>query len=94
MAHQTPNKQNEGTGMGTGMAAAAAAVVGVGVGIVGAVVLSDKSNREKIQDGFTKVKDQVTDTVEDKMAEGKDKAHQVGDAMGDVEKKVTNILQK
>ncbi len=94
-------------GMSPIVASVAGAVVGAGVAVA-AVVLSDEKNRKKVKDAFTGIKNKAMGHVEDvqkktqekideaevKIAEGKNKAARIGDAVEDANKKIKSIWRK
>jgi len=89
------------------VASVAGAVVGAGVAVA-AVVLSNEKNRKKMKDLLTGMKNKATGHVEDvqkktqekideaevKIAEGKNKAAQIGNTVEDTNKKIKRIWQK
>ena len=67
-------------------AAVTGAIVGAGVAVAGAVVLSDKRNRDKIDEAVNDVKEKASETkanVEEKLAEVKDKGVKLENSLKD-----------
>ena len=78
-------KQNEGKGVNTAVAAVTGVLVGAAaVAVAGAAVLANDNSRKKVEKAIDKAKDDVAGVksdMKDKLAEGKEKAKKVGDAV-------------
>ncbi len=86
MTDTKQKKQVEKNGLMPVVAAVAAAAVGVGVGVAGAVVMSDEKNRQKVKDGFSKVKNQVEENLGEMEKKAKNETTKV-------ENKVKQVVQ-
>jgi hypothetical protein len=97
-------KTKQKRGISPTAAAIAGAVVGVGVAAAGAIALSNKSNQKKMKGVYDKAKSKITgfvdnfnnkkEMVEEKVAEGKNKASKTINTVSGTNKKIKNIWQK
>lgn len=67
------------------------AVVGAGIAVAGAVALKSEKNRKKLKNAFTKVKDQVIDSVENIQEVADDKKAKLKNKVGDGKEKLKKI---
>jgi len=65
MTNQDQKKQDDQNRFNQVAAVVTGAVVGAGVAVVGAVVMGDKKNREKVKKVFNDAKDQAAGYVEE-----------------------------
>lgn len=74
-------------------AAVTGAVVGAGIGVAGAVVMSDKNNREKMGKVFIGVRDQAVGYVTNIQKNAEDKKEVIKKEFAKDEKKVQKVIK-